>query len=32
VILLIAFIKFRRNLDNWQKKVQSSQKKELGNQ
>jgi uncharacterized membrane protein YkvA (DUF1232 family) len=32
VILLIACVKFRRNLDNWQKKIQSSQKNELGNQ
>ena len=32
VLLLITWVKFRRNLENWQKKVQSSQKKETGNQ
>ena len=32
VILLIAWVKFRRNLKKWQKKVESSQKKELSNQ
>lgn len=31
-ILLIAMLKFRRNLKNWQNKVQSSQEKEPGNQ
>jgi uncharacterized membrane protein YkvA (DUF1232 family) len=32
VILLITIVKFRRNLNNWKNKVQSSQKKELSNQ
>ncbi len=31
VILLISWVKFRRNLENWQKKIQSSQTKEPGN-
>jgi uncharacterized membrane protein YkvA (DUF1232 family) len=32
LILLIAGLKFRRNLNNWKNRVQSSQKKELNNQ